>query len=221
MLQKWCFYKCYCLVLVARPCCSMYCNMQIYWRYTNHFQTHIQTFSWCPMHFAHCIIQNVLINVIHWSLLHLCVQGTCFDDVFTRSYALMAKHVAWLNIKIFCFKLLHHIEGDLFWSLGFSSMNLQYITELGCMSLKDVTKHLFVVQKNSHMFTMIFQQTCWPQINSLAVFTVVNKLLQPARSGVMEFMTWCLQQFSEAARVCFLCHCISTLKEKRFIRLEM
>ena len=145
MLQKWCFYTCYCLVLVARPCCSMYCNMQIYWRYTNHFQTHIQTFSWCPMHFAHCIIQNVLINVIHWSLLHLCVQGTCFDDVFARSYVLMAKHVAWLNIKIFCFKLLHHIEGDLFWSLGFSSMNLQYITELGCMSLKDVTKHLFVV----------------------------------------------------------------------------
>ena len=97
--------------------------------------------------------------------------------------------MTWLNIKIFCLKLLLHIEGDPFRSLGFSSMNLQYTATLGCMLLKEVTKHLFVVQTNTHIFTMMFQQTCSPQINSLDVFTVVDKLLQPARSGVMEFMT--------------------------------
>ena len=171
-------------------------------------------FSWCLIHFVCCIIQSVLINVIHWSLLRLCVGGTCVDDVFVHSYALTAKHVTWLNIEIFCFKLLRHIKGDPFQSLGFSSMNLQYTTARGCMLLKDVTKHLLLVQTNSHIFTMMFQQTCSPQINSLGVFTVVSKLLQPTRSGVMVFVTWCLQQFVEVARVCFLCHCISTLKEK-------
>ena len=100
-----------------------------------------------------------------------------------------AKHVTWLNIEIFCFKLLCHIEGDPFLSLGFWSMNLQYTAALGCMSLKGVTKHLFVMQKNSHIFIMMFQQTCLPQINSLGVFTKVNRLLQPGRSGVMEFVT--------------------------------
>ena len=50
-------------------------------------------------------------------------------------------------------------------------------------------RYLFLVQTNSHIFTMMFQQTCSPQINSLGAFTVVNKLLQPARSGVMEFVT--------------------------------
>ena len=99
-------------------------------------------------------------------------------------------------------------------------MNLQYTAALGCMSLNDVTKHLFVVPENSHIFTMKFQQTCSPQINSLGVFTVVDKLLQPARSGVMEFVTWCLQQFSVSGRVCFLCHCISTLKEKEIHKIR-
>ena len=128
--------------------------------------------------------------------------------------------MTWLNIEIFCFKLLRYIEGDPFRSLGFSSRNLQYTTALGCMSLKDITKHLFMVQKNSHIFTMMFQQNCSPQINSLGVFSVVDKLLQLARSGVMEFMTGCLQQFSEAAHVCFLCHCISTLKEKEIHKIR-
>ena len=64
------------------------------------------------------------------------------------------------------------------------------------------------------------QQTCLPQINSLGVFTIVDKLLQPPRSGVMEFLTWCLQQFSEAAHVCFLCHCISTQKEKEINKIR-
>ena len=41
-----------------------------------------------------------------------------------------------------------------------------------------ITKHLFMVQRNSHIFTMMYQQTCSPQINSLGVFTVVHKLLQ-------------------------------------------
>ena len=109
--------------------------------------------------------------------------------------------MTWLNIEIFCFKLLRYIEGDPFRSLGFSSRNLQYTTALGCMSLKDITKHLFMVQKNSHIFTMMFQQNCLPQINSFGVFSVVDKLLQLARSGVMEFVTGCLQQFSEAARL--------------------
>ena len=99
-------------------------------------------------------------------------------------------------------------------------MNLQYTTYLVCMLPEDVIKHLFVVQTNSHIFTMMFQQTCSPQIISLGVFTEVNKLLQPRKSGVMEFMTWCLQQFSEAARVCFLCHCISTLKEKEIHKIR-
>ena len=121
---------------------------------------------------------------------------------------------------MFCFKLLHHIEGDPFWFLGFSSMNLQYTTYLVCMLPEDVIKHMFVVQTNSHIFTMMFQQTCSPQIISLGVFTEVNKLLQPRKSGVMEFMTWCLQQFSEAAHVCFLCHCISTLKEKEIHKIR-
>ena len=101
----------------------------------------------------------------------------------------MAKHVIWLNIKIFCFKLLCYIEGYPFRSLGFSSMNLQYTAALGCMLLKEVTKHLFVGQINSHFFTVMFQQICSPQINSLGIFTIVNKLLQLGRSGVMEFVT--------------------------------
>ena len=57
MLQKWCFYTCYCLVLVARPCCSMYCNMQIYWRYTNHFQTSdifLMSHTLCTLHYPKC-----------------------------------------------------------------------------------------------------------------------------------------------------------------------
>ena len=66
------------------------------------------------MHFVCCIIQGILISVIHWSLLHLCVRGTCVDYVFVSSYALTAKHVAWLNIEIFCFKLLRHIRSDPF-----------------------------------------------------------------------------------------------------------
>ena len=148
---------------------------------------------------------------IHWNLLHLYLWGTCIDDVFVSSYALMAKHVTLLNIKLFCFKLLHHIDDDPFWSLSFLSMNIQYTTVLGYMSLKDVTKHFF---------TMMIQQTCLPQINGLSVFTEVDKLLQPTRSGVMEFMTWCLHQFSEAARVCFLCHCISTLIEKEIPKIK-
>ena len=41
-----------------------------------------------------------------------------------------------------------------------------------------VTKHLFMVQRNSHIFTMMYRQTCSPQINSLGVFTVVHKLLR-------------------------------------------
>ena len=99
-------------------------------------------------------------------------------------------------------------------------MNLQYNAALGCMLLKDITKHLFVVQTKSNIFTMMFQQTCLPQINSLGVFTTVNKLLQPTRSGVMEFVTRCLKQFSKAAHVCFLCHCVSTLKEKEIHKIR-
>ena len=88
------------------------------------------------------------------------------------------------------------------------------------LKLKDITGHVFVVQTNSHILPMMFQQTCSPQINSLGVFTVVSKLLQPTRSGVMVFVTWCLQQFSEAACVCFLCHCISTLEEKEIHKIR-
>ena len=62
----------------------------------------------------------------------------------------------WIS-KVFYFKLLHHIEGDPFRSLEFSSLNLQYTAALGCMSLKDITKHLFMMQTNSHIFTMMFQ----------------------------------------------------------------
>ena len=85
--------------------------------------------------------------------------------------------------------MLRHIEGDPFLSWAFLFMNLQYTAALGCMLFKDVTKNLFVVQTNSHIFTMMFQQTCLSQINSLGVFAVVGKLLQPTRSGVMEFVT--------------------------------
>ena len=70
------------------------------------------------------------------------------------------------------------------------------------------------------IFSPWSQQTCLTQINSLSVFTVVDQLLQPTRSGVMEFVTWFLQQFSKAAHVCFLCHCISTLKEKEFHKIR-
>ena len=136
----------------------------------------------------------------------------------------MAKHVIWLNIKIFCFKLLCQIEDYPFRSLGFSYMNLQYTAALGCMLLKDVAKHLFVVQTNSHIFTVMFQHICSPQRNSLGIFTIVTKLLQLGRSGVMEFVTW-LQQFSEAAHVCFLFsikwhHFISTLKQKEIHKIR-
>ena len=138
---------------------------------------------------------------LHWWCFRkqLCIDGKACDLVEHRN----------------CFKLLWHIEGDPFWSLGF-----YYTTALVFMSFKDVTKHLFVVQTNSHIFTMMSQQTCSPQISSLGVFTVVDKLFQPARSGVMKFVTWCLQQFSEAACVCFLCHCISTLKEKEIHKIR-
>ena len=157
----------FCLVLVAWLCCSTPC------RFTEDMSTTSKLSNW--FHFIRCIIQSILINVIHWSLLHLCVQGTCIDDVFITSYAFTAKHVTWLNTDIFCFKLLRHIKDNHFRSFGFSSMNLQYTTALGCMSLKDVTEYLSVVQTNSHIFTMMFQQTCSSQINSLGVFTVVSK----------------------------------------------
>ena len=157
----------FCLVLVARLCCSTPC------RFTGDMSTTSKLSN--RFHFIHCIIQSILISVIHWSLLHLCVRGTCIDDVLITSYAFTAKHVTWLNTDIFCFKLLRHIKDNHFRSFGFSSMNLQYTTALGCMSLKDVTKHLSVVQTNNHIFTMTFQQTCSSQINSLGVFTVVDK----------------------------------------------
>ena len=157
----------FCLVLVARLCCSTPC------RFTGDMSTTSKLSN--RFHFIRCIIQSILINVIHWSLLHHCVRGTCIDDVFITSYVFTAKHVTWLNTDIFCFKLLRHIKDNHFRSFGFSSMNLQYTTALGCMSLKDVTKHLSVVQTNNHIFTMTFQQTCSSQINSLGVFTVVDK----------------------------------------------
>ena len=79
------------------------------------------------------------LNIIYWSLLHLCVRGTCVDDVFVSSYALMAKHVTWLNIEIFCFTLLRHIEGDPFQSLGFSSMNLPYTAAFDLVACRSKT----------------------------------------------------------------------------------
>ena len=72
----------FCLMLVCSTTVLWY-TMQIYWRHVNHFQTRIETFSWCLIHFTCYIIQSVLINVIHWILLHLCVRvrkHLCIDD---------------------------------------------------------------------------------------------------------------------------------------------
>ena len=87
------------------------------------------------------------------------ILSTGFSSIyvseFVSTYALTTKHMTWLNIEIFCFKLLHHIKSDPFRSLSFLFMNHQYTAALGCMLLKDVTKYLFVVQTNSHIFTMM------------------------------------------------------------------
>ena len=84
--------------------------------------------------------------------------SSIYVSEFVSTYALTTKHMMWLNIEIFCFKLLHHIKSDPFRSLSFLFMNHQYTAALGCMLLKDVTKYLFVVQTNSHIFT-IFSPT--------------------------------------------------------------
>ena len=81
--------------------------------------------------------------------------SSIYVSEFVSTYALTTKHMTWLNIEIFCFKLLHHIKSDPFRSLSFLFMNHQYTAALGCMLLKDVTKYLFVVQTNSHIFTMM------------------------------------------------------------------
>ena len=183
----------FCLVLVVQLCCGTPCR----------FTGDMPTVSKLVLRLF--LVSHTLRRLHHPKRPHQChplesPPPLCLRNLHC-SYALTAKHVTRSNIEIFCFNLQHNIKGDHFQSMGFSSMNLQYTAALDCMSLKDVTKHLFVVQTNVHIFTIIFQQTCSPQINSLSAFTVVNKLFQPASSGVMEFVIWCLQQFSEAARL--------------------
>ena len=136
----------------------------------------------CLIHFLCCIIQRVLINVIHWSLPHLCVRGTCIDDVFVSSYALTAKHVTWLNIEIAlsCCDISRVILFD-----PWVFIIPQHLFSCRSKTLPSTCSWC----KQIVIFTMMFQQTCSPQISSLGVFTVVDKLFQPARSGVMKFVT--------------------------------